>query len=95
MDKHIPSKTSRSVSSVPWMGNDRMQLMQKQRSQAVQLVNRSKFETLQREIKADIRDQHDLCVNNLVGDVKTIPGTFIGTITSTVRKKDTRGTHPF
>ena len=32
---------------------------------------RSKFENLRREIKADIRKQHDLYVNNLVGDVKT------------------------
>ena len=31
---------------------------------------RSKCETLRREIKADIRKQHDLYVNNLVGDVK-------------------------
>ena len=31
---------------------------------------RVKFETLRREIKADIRKQHDLYVNNLVGDVK-------------------------
>ena len=26
---------------------------------------RSKFETLRREIKADVRNQHDLYVNNL------------------------------
>ena len=31
---------------------------------------RSKFETLRREIKADVRKQHDLYVNNLVGDIK-------------------------
>ena len=42
-DKHIPSKTSRSVSSVPWITPairwrfaEKMQLMQKQKSQAVQ-----------------------------------------------------------
>ena len=29
-----------------------------------------KFETLRREIKADVRKQHDFYVNNLVGDVK-------------------------
>ena len=34
---------------------------------------RSKFETLRREIKADVRKQHDLYDNNLVGDVKTNP----------------------
>ena len=46
-----------------------MQLMQKQKSQVVQ-ISEQKFETLRREIKADIRTQHDLYVNNLVGDVK-------------------------
>ena len=34
---------------------------------------RSKFESLRREIKTDIRKQHDLYVNNLVGDVKANP----------------------
>ena len=37
---------------------------------------RSKFENLRREIKADIRKQHDLYVNNLVGDVKANPRDF-------------------
>ena len=31
---------------------------------------RYKFETLWKEIKANIRKQHDLYVNNMVGDVK-------------------------
>ena len=40
-EKHIPSKTSRSVSSVPWITPaikrfaEKMQLMQKQKSQVV------------------------------------------------------------
>ena len=34
---------------------------------------RVKYETLRREIKADMRKQHDLYVNNLVGDVKANP----------------------
>ena len=33
----------------------------------------SKFETLRREIKNDVRKQQDLYVNNLVGDVKANP----------------------
>ena len=45
---------------------------------------RSKFETLRREIKDDVRKQHILYVNNLVGDVKILE-TSIGT--SIVRKK--------
>ena len=40
---------------------------------------------LRKEIKADFRKQHDLYVNNLVGDVKANPKDFIGT--SIVRKK--------
>ena len=43
---------------------------------------RSKFETLRREIKADIRKQHDLYVNNLVGDVKANPRNFYRYINS-------------
>ena len=34
---------------------------------------RSKFENLRREIKSDIRKQHDLRVNNFVGNVKANP----------------------
>ena len=37
---------------------------------------RAKFETLRREIKADIRKQHEFHVNNLVGDVKANPVDF-------------------
>ena len=43
---------------------------------------RSKFETLRREIKADVRKQHDLYVNNLVGDVKANYGDFYRYINS-------------
>ena len=50
---------------------------------------RSKFETLRREIKADVRKQHDLYVNNLVGDVKANPRDFYRYINS--QKKDTQG----
>ena len=53
---------------------------------------RSKFETLWREIKADIRTQHDLWVNNLVGDVKVNPRDFYRY--TNVQKKDTQGTPP-
>ena len=37
---------------------------------------RTKFESLRKEIKADIKKQHDLYVNNLVGDVKANPRYF-------------------
>ena len=47
-------------------------------------TNRQMFmkETLRREIKADIKKQHDLYVNNLVGDVKANPWDFYRYINS-------------
>ena len=53
---------------------------------------RSKFETLRREIKADIRTQHDMYVNNLVGDVKANPRNFYRYINS--QKKDVQDIPP-
>ena len=50
---------------------------------------RSKFETLRREIKADVKQQHDLYVNNLVSDIKVNPRDFYRYINS--QKKDTQG----
>ena len=50
---------------------------------------RSKFETLRKEIKADVKKQHDLYVNNLVGDIKINPRDFYRYINA--HKKDTRG----
>ena len=37
---------------------------------------RSKFQELRQEIKADIKQQHDLYVNKLVGDIKVNPKDF-------------------
>ena len=53
---------------------------------------RTNFETLRREIKADIRKQHELYVNNLVGDVKANPRDFYRYINS--QKKDVQGIPP-
>ena len=67
-DNHIPSKTSRSVSSVPWITPEiRRKIRKKNETHAKAKRTgsakiRSKFETLRREIKADIRKQHDLYV---------------------------------
>ena len=82
-DKHIPSKTSRSVPSVPWITPEIRRKIRKKndthaktkRTGSAKII--SKFETLRREIKADIRKQHDLYVNNLVGDVKANPRDFL------------------
>ena len=53
---------------------------------------RAKFESLRREIKADVKKQHDLYVNNLVGDIKANPRDFYRYINS--QKKDTQGIPP-
>ena len=47
---------------------------------------------MRREIKADIRKQHDLYVNNLVGDVKANLRDFYRYINS--QRKDTQGISP-
>ena len=94
-DKHIPSKASRSVSSIPWITSEvRRKIRRKNRTHANAKKTgssklRSKFESLRREIKADVRKQHDLYVNNLVGDVKANPRDFYRCINS--QKKDTQG----
>ena len=92
-DKHIPSKTSRSVSSIPWITPEiRRTIRRKNKTHAKAKRTgssklRSKFETLRREIKADEKQkQHDLYVNNLVGDVKANPRDFYRYINS--QKKD-------
>ena len=47
---------------------------------------------MRREIKDDVRKQHDLYVNNLVGDVKANPRDFYRYINS--QKKDNQGNPP-
>ena len=82
-DKHISLKTSRSVFSVTWITHEiRRKILKKNETHAKAKKTgsakiRSKFETLRREIKADIRKQHDLYVNKLVGDVKANPRFFL------------------
>ena len=65
--------------------------MQRQKRQAVANLDQN-FETLRREIKAEVRKQHDLYVNSLVGDVKANPRDFYRYINS--QKKDTQGIPP-
>ena len=81
-DKHIPSKTSRSVSSIPQITPEiRRKILRKNKTHTKAKKTsssklKSKFETLRREIKADVRKQHDLYVTNLVGNVKANPTDF-------------------
>ena len=70
---------------------EKIKLMQKQKKTRSSKL-RSKLETLRREIKADVREQHDLYVNNLVGDVQANPRDFYRYINS--QKKDTQGIPP-
>ena len=97
-DKHIPSKTSRSVSSIPWITPEIRRKIRRKNKTHAKAKNtgssklRSKFETLRRETKADVRKQHDLYVNYLVGDVKANPRDFYRYINS--QKKDTQGIPP-
>ena len=90
-DKHIPSKTSRSVSLVPWITPEirrKIRKKNKTHAKAKKIGSsklRSKFETLRREIKADVRKQHDLFVNNWLVMLRQTPETSIGT--SIDRKK--------
>ena len=97
-DKHIPSKTIRSVSSIPWITPEiRRKIRRRNKTHAKAKKTgssklRSKFETLRREIKADVRKQHDLYVNNLVGDVKANPRDLYRYSNS--QKKDTQDIPP-
>ena len=47
---------------------------------------------MRREIKADVKKQHDLYVNNMVGDIKANPRDFYRYING--QKKDTQGIPP-
>ena len=91
-DKRIPSKTSRSVSSVPWITPAIRRKIRRKNTTLAKAIKsgsakiRAEFETLRREIKADISKQHDLYTNNLVGDVKANLKDFYRYISS--HKKD-------
>ena len=67
---------SRSVSSVPWITPEvkrKIRRRNKTHAKAKKTGSSklsSKFETLRREIKADVKKQHDLYVSNFVGDIK-------------------------
>ena len=78
VDKRIPSKTSRKI-------RRRNKTHAKAKKTGSKKL-RSKLETLKREIKDDVREQHDLYVNNLVGDVKANPRDFYRYINRQTKK---------
>ena len=98
-DKYIPSKTSRSVSSVPWITPEiRRKIRRKNKTHAKAKKTgssklRSKFETLRREIKADVRKQHDCMWITWLVMLRQTPETSVGT--SMVRKKTPNVFHPW
>ena len=81
-EKHIPSKVSKSVYSIPWITPEIRRKVSRRNeihAKAKKTGNgkfRTKFESLRREINTDIKKQHDLYVNNLVGAVKVNPRDF-------------------
>ena len=78
--KHIPSKTSRSVPSVPWITHEVRKIRRNKTHAKGKKTGssklRSKFETLRLEIKADVKKEHDMYVNNLIGRIKANPRDF-------------------
>ena len=81
--------------TVPWINPQiRRKIRRKNKTHAkAKKTGSSKLRTtLRREIKADVREQHDLYVNNLVGDVQANPRDFYRYINS--QKKDTQGIPP-
>ena len=97
-DKHIPSKANRSVSSVPWITPEiRRKIRRRNKIHAKAKKTgssklRSKFETLRREIKVDVKKQRDWYVSNFVGDIKANPRDFYRYING--QKKDSQGILP-
>ena len=92
--KHIPSKTSRSTSSVPFITPElRVKIRRRIRThaKAKKAANR-KFRSLRRDIKVVLKKQHNLYVNNLVGDIKVNPKDFYQYINS--QQKDSQGIPP-
>ena len=69
-DKHLPSKTSRSASSVPWITPGIRRLIRKRNkthAKAMKTGNnklKTRFQELRKKIKTEIKRQHDLYINN-------------------------------
>ena len=98
VDKYIPSKTSRSVASVPWITSEirrNIRKRNKTRAKAKKTGSsklRSKFQELRQQIKADIKKQHDLYVNKVVGYIKVNPKDFY--LYTNSQRKDNQGIPP-
>ena len=97
-DKHIPSKTSRSVSSVPWITpeikwkNRRRNKTQAKAKKTGSSKLRSKFETLRGEIKADVKSSMICMSVTWLVALRLIPETSIDTLM--VKRKTHKVPHP-
>ena len=82
-DKHIPSKNSRSVSSVPWITHEirlpeKMQLMQKLRRQVVQKLDQN-LKLYREKSKLILGGSMTSTWISWLVILRLIPRTFIGT----------------
>ena len=99
-DKHIPSKISKSVSVIPWITPEiRRKICRRNKIHAEakkmgSVKLQTKFESLRWEIKADIKKQHDMYVNDLKGDIKANPRDFYRYIKSRKKKRQARYSTP-
>ena len=95
---HILSNTSRSESSIPWVTPGIRRMIRKRNrthAKAKKTGNsrlKTRFIELRKEIKTEIKNQQDLYVNNLVGDIKANPSNFYRYTNS--QKKDNQGIPP-
>ena len=93
VNSYIPSKANGSVCSVPWITSEiRRKIHRKNKTHAKAKMTgrgklRSKFESMSRETKAGVLKQHDLYVNNLIGNVNANPIDFYWYFNG--KKKDT------
>ena len=93
-------RLSRSTSSVPWIIPEvRRKIRRRNRTHAKAKKTgssklRENFESLRKDIKVDVKKQHDLYVNNLVGVLvilRLIPETSTGTLI--VKRKTRKVSH--
>ena len=97
-DKHIPSKISRSASSVLWITPGIRRMIRKRNKTHAKTKKtgnsrlKTRFQELRKKIKIEIKKQHDLYVNNLVGDIRANPRNFYRYANS--QRKDNQGIPP-
>ena len=84
-DKHIPSKSSRSASLIPWITPWIKRMIRKKKkkkkthAKAKKTANsrlKTRFQELRKGSETEIKKQHDLYVSNLVGDIRANPRNF-------------------